>query len=306
MKKIFCIGETVLDIIFQDNHPVAAKPGGSMLNTAVSLGRTGMNPVFISDFGHDEAGEIIETFLTSNGVDTRFVERFTEGQTAISLAFLDAKRNASYSFYRNFPELRHLHNLPEAGAGDIVMFGSFFAISHEVRQPVWEFLMQAKSNGAFLVYDPNFRKPHLKKLPQFRPWILENINIAHITRGSAGDFMHIFEVNNAAGAYKEIVDHGGDSLIYTKSNEGVEVITPDLNLKMLVPDICPVSTIGAGDAFNAGLIYSLSILPGKSPLPLQQSEWEKIIHLAIEFSTNVCLSLDNYISHEFAQQVSHV
>lgn len=306
MKRIFCIGETVLDIIFRNNNPVAARPGGSMLNSAVSLGRLGLNPVFISDFGQDAAGDLIGNFLQENDVDTNCIERFTEGQTAISLAFLDEARNAVYSFYRNFPKERTLRNLPEAANGDLVIFGSFYAISREVRQPLWEFLLQAKSKGAFLVYDPNFRKPHLKKLPQFRPWILENIAIAQITRGSAGDFMHIFEVVDAAGAYKEISNHGGGSLIYTKSNEGVEVITPDLHLKMPVPEISPVSTIGAGDAFNAGLIYSLSAIPGANPLPLSRAEWKRVIGLAVAFSTNVCLSLDNYISKEFAQQVGHV
>lgn len=306
MKRIFCIGETVLDFIFRYEQPVAAKPGGSMLNTAVSLGRTGVNPVFISDFGQDLAGELILHFLADNDVDTRYVERFTEGQTAISLAFLDEKKNAGYSFYRNYPIQRDLTNLPTAEEGDIVMFGSFYAITLEVRQPLWNFLLKAKSNGAFLVYDPNFRKPHLKKLPQFRPWILENINIAQITRGSAEDFFHIFEHRDASSAYREITKHGGNTLIYTKSNEGVEVITSDLHLTMKVPEINPVSTIGAGDAFNAGLIYSLSKLSGANPLPLSKAEWEEIIRLSVEFSTNVCLSLDNYISHEFAHQVSHV
>ncbi|MFH1298006.1 MAG: carbohydrate kinase [Bacteroidota bacterium] len=306
MKKLFCIGETVLDIIFRDQQPVAAKPGGSMLNTAVSLGRTGLKPVFISDFGQDEAGNLILAFLIENGVDTSFVGRFTDGKTAISLAFLDEHRDASYSFYRDFPDERPFHRLPEAKDGDIVMFGSFYAISHEVRKPLWEFLLQAKTNGAFLIYDPNFRKPHLKQLPEFRPWILENINLAQITRGSIADFLHIFDVGDAQGAYKEISYHGGDTLIYTKSNEGVEVITPAMHMKMAVPEICPVSTIGAGDAFNAGLIYSLARLPGEKQLPLSEQEWEKTIRLAVEFSTNVCLSLDNYISSEFAQEVNHV
>ncbi|MBE0648530.1 MAG: fructokinase [Bacteroidales bacterium] len=306
MKRVFCIGETVLDIIFRNNLPVAAKPGGSMLNSSVSLGRVGLNPVFISDFGQDAAGELISHFLETNGVDTHSVLRFTDGQTAISLAFLDADSNASYSFYRNFPEKRNLSHLPDAQEGDIVIFGSFYAIDHEVRQPVWAFLLRARTNGAFLVYDPNFRKPHLDKLPQFRPWILENISIAQITRGSAVDFFQIFEVNDAAGAYQEIKNHGGDTLVYTKSNEGVEVITPEYHLKMAVPNICPVSTIGAGDAFNAGVIYALSELPKANPLPLDKGEWEKIIQLAIEFSTDVCMSLDNYISIEFAQKVRYV
>lgn len=306
MKRIFCIGEGVLDLIFRDEKPVAARPGGAMLNTAVSLGRMGSDPVFISDFGQDPPGDLIVHFLQDNGVDTRHVRRFDDGLTAISLAFLDDDSNAVYSFYRNYPAHRDLQELPAAEEGDIVMFGSFYAITHEVRKPLWDFLVNAKSNGALLVYDPNFRRPYLKKLPQFRPWILENINIAQITRGSAGDFCHIFEQKDAMGVYREIARHGGDTLVYTKSNEGVEVITPDLHLTMKVPEINPVSTIGAGDAFNAGLIYSLSKIPEANPLPLEKSAWEKIIRLSVDFSTDVCLSLDNYICHEFAHRVSHV
>ncbi|TSA27772.1 MAG: fructokinase [Bacteroidetes bacterium] len=305
MKQIFCIGETVFDIIFRDNQPVAARPGGSMLNTAVSLGRTGLKPVFISDLGLDAAGDLILASLESDGIDTRYVERFSDGQTAISLAFLDEKRNASYSFYRNFPETRLLRPLPQAETGDIVLFGSFYSISPEVRNPLWDFLTHAREHGAFLVYDPNFRTPYLKQLPNFRPWINENIAISQITRGSAGDFMHIFEVSDAAGAYEQVIAHGGKTLIYTKSDAGVEVITPDIHLSIPVPEICPVSTIGAGDAFNAGLIYSLAGRPAANPLPQSEPEWKSIILLAIDFSTDVCLHIDNYISPDFAENLKH-
>ncbi len=39
MRKIYGIGETVYDIIFKDGTPQAAKPGGSVLNSMVSLGQ---------------------------------------------------------------------------------------------------------------------------------------------------------------------------------------------------------------------------------------------------------------------------
>ncbi len=301
MKNIFCIGETVLDIIFRDNIPIGAKPGGSMLNTSVSLGRAGLRPILISDFGEDAAGDLIHNALLKNGVDIRYVERFTDGKTAISLAFLDENGNASYTFYKQFPEKRLTIDLPEAETGDIVLFGSFYSIDHDVRQPLWKFLLKAKQNGAFLIYDPNFRKPHIKQLPQFRPWIMENIALAEITRGSAADFLHIFDVPDAMGAYQEIVNHGGNTLIYTKSKEGVEVITEELHLQFHAPEIAPVSTIGAGDAFNAGLIYSLCHLPGETRVPASDRVWKGIITTAVEFSTNVCMNVDNYISTNFIQ-----
>ena len=39
MRKVIGLGETVLDIIFKDDQPVAAVPGGSTFNCLISLGR---------------------------------------------------------------------------------------------------------------------------------------------------------------------------------------------------------------------------------------------------------------------------
>ena len=42
MRKVIGIGETVLDIIFKDDEPVSALPGGSVFNELISLGRSGV------------------------------------------------------------------------------------------------------------------------------------------------------------------------------------------------------------------------------------------------------------------------
>ena len=46
MRKIYGIGETVLDIIFKDGQPQAAKAGGSVLNSMVSMGRMELPVIF--------------------------------------------------------------------------------------------------------------------------------------------------------------------------------------------------------------------------------------------------------------------
>lgn len=45
MKKVIGIGETILDILFKDNRPMNAVPGGSVFNSIVSLGRMGVAPI---------------------------------------------------------------------------------------------------------------------------------------------------------------------------------------------------------------------------------------------------------------------
>ena len=76
MPRIYAVGETLLDVIFRHNQPVSATPGGSMLNTAVSLGRLGTEVSFVSDYGQDHVGKIIDDFLNGNRVDTTFVQRY--------------------------------------------------------------------------------------------------------------------------------------------------------------------------------------------------------------------------------------
>ena len=43
MRKVIGIGETVLDIIFRNEQPINAVPGGSAFNAMISLGRCGVN-----------------------------------------------------------------------------------------------------------------------------------------------------------------------------------------------------------------------------------------------------------------------
>ncbi len=55
MRKVIGIGETVLDIIFKNNQPDTAAPGGSTFNSMVSLGRAGVSAYFISEVGNNQS-----------------------------------------------------------------------------------------------------------------------------------------------------------------------------------------------------------------------------------------------------------
>ncbi|MEI6455784.1 MAG: carbohydrate kinase [bacterium] len=309
MNKVFTIGETVLDIIFRQENPVAAKPGGSMLNTSVSLGRAGIPVRFISEFGHDPAGDLITGFLDENGVSTRHIHRYRDGQTAIALAFLDENQNASYSFYKSYPQERLMGSFPEVGKEDILLFGSIYAITGEIREQLTRIATQADESGAIIIYDPNFRASHLPELEKVRPMIMENLSMASIVRGSDEDFLNIFASENGRDAYGKMKEAGKSSkeqwLVYTTSHAGVRVIGKNLDLEIPVPAITPVSTIGAGDAFNAGMIFWLVkkklTLDGLGSM--KADEWEEMMKVAIRFASNVCMSYENYISANLLKEI---
>ena len=256
MRKIFGFGETVLDIIFKDGQPVAAKPGGSVLNAFVTMGRLGWNPRFISEYARDDVGALIDSFLTENGVHTGYINRFEDGKSALALAFLDSDNNARYSFYKDFPEKR-LQDLPDdLDAGDIILFGSIYASTPEVRDSVLRFLEMGKSRGALIVYDPNFRKAHLAELEKLKPMIIENIGYADIVRGSDEDFRLIFGLEEPADVASRI-DTSTRLLLLTQNSEEVHIFHKSNHLKVSAEKINPISTIGAGDNFNAGILHFL-------------------------------------------------
>lgn len=304
MRKIYSIGETVLDIIFKDGQPMAAKPGGSSLNSLVSLGRLGLNANFISEYGNDPVGDLIDFFLKNNHVNTDYVGRYTNGKSALALAFLDEANNASYTFYKDFPPER-LTNVPEITVqDDIVTFCSIYAITKAVRPNLVRFVHTAMKNRSIILYDPNFRAAHLHELEELRPLIMENFRMADFIRASDEDMRNIFGVHDSESAYRKVKDYC-PILVYTANTKGVTVHAPSGMYRFPVKKIEPISTIGAGDNFNAGIIFSLirDNISRDMLNNLSGDQWGKVIETAVDFATEVCLSWDNYISEEFAEKV---
>ena len=303
MRKTYAIGESLLDIIFRDGQPQTAKAGGSMLNSVVSLGRLKLPVSFISEYGYDDVGNLIDKFLKKNGVDTSFVHRYHDGNTALALAFLDKKNDAHYSFYKNYPSKRLDIIFPDLKNEDIVLCGSFYALSPGIRDKFKSFIRAAKENDAIVLYDPNFRKSHINEVENLKPLIIENIKMATIVRGSDEDFRNIFNVNNYEEAWKAIRKYN-KCMIYTYNSEGVYVRTSSYSGKFPVRKIKPVSTIGAGDSFNAGIIasfYRENVFRDNIE-EMGEREWRKIIGTAVEFASHVCMSYDNYIDLAFASK----
>ena len=94
MRKVIGIGETVLDIIFRDEQPISALPGGSTFNAIISLGRAGVGTRFISETGNDRVGRLITGFLEQNGCPASSVCIYPDSKSPLSLAFLNEKNDA--------------------------------------------------------------------------------------------------------------------------------------------------------------------------------------------------------------------
>lgn len=303
MRKVIGIGETVYDIVFKSGQPTAAVPGGSTFNSMISIGRCGIPADFLSEFGDDVVGSIIKDFMQANGVDPGYVN-ILPVKTPLSLAFLDENNDASYTFYRDPAGERPDFIYPEINPGDVVLFGSFYALNPDCRPLVKRFLETAKAKGAILYYDVNFRPSHVKDLGNIGNAIWENFALADVVRGSNEDFRTLFGIDDASEVFKEKISPYCSNLICTYGAAPLKVIDAQgLSLECPVEPIQTVSTIGAGDNFNAGFIYGL-IKNGIDKEMLRQGlsaeAWKSLVECAQSFSACCCQSSFNYITPEFA------
>ena len=303
MRRIFGIGETIYDILFRENKPVAAVPGGSVFNGLISLGRTGMNCTFITEIGADAVGQHILGFMQENGINTDYVSCYQGKKTAISLAYLDDNNDARYSFYKDYPNNRLDFEMPFIEENDIVAFGAYFSLNPVLRDKVKPFLQYAKDQGAILYYDLNFRDNHAHEVDNLRDTFRENFALADIVRGSHEDFINLFGFDDCRRIYGETSKYC-PRLICTRGRDGVTVIDHGHEFKFSSHPIIPVSTIGAGDNFNAGMIYGFvkDRICRQNLDSLTEEDWSGLIEYGIEFGTEACMTTENYVSKDFAER----
>ena len=300
--KVIGFGETVLDIIFKNDQPQKSVPGGSTFNAMISLGRTGVPGVMITETGDDHVGDIVRDFLIDNNINTDYVYRHKGTKSHLSLAFLDANNDAQYQFYKDHWNIAMPQEMPQIERGDIVIYGSFYCVNPKIRDFSRRFLETANKQGAFLYYDINFRASHKEDIPDIMENITENMRLASVVRGSNEDFEILYGAKTCDEAYN-IVKEYCPYFIYTNADKPVELRTPNLRASFPVKQVETVSTIGAGDNFNAGFCYAI-YKEGVASLETIKNEEElvafsRFIASGQKFSSVVCQSLDNYVPKDF-------
>ena len=306
MRKVIGIGETILDVIFKNDQPIGAVPGGSMFNGLISLGRVGMNAGFISETGNDRIGRKIIKFLEDNHVDASNISVYPEAKSPVSLAFLNDQNDAEYIFYKDHPNDKLDFIFPDIQPDDIVMYGSFYAVNPVIRPQMFAFLEHAQRQGAILYYDVNFRASHANDVMKVTPNILENLEFADIVRGSKEDFEVMFNKSEADIVYRSQISFYCKNFIYTQGADPLILKSVGgFSKDYPVAQTETVSTIGAGDNFNAGFVYGLvkyGITREMLEAGVAEDLWDKVIDEAQQFATNVCQSISNSVDQAFADK----
>lgn len=305
-RKVIGMGETILDILFQGNQPVAAVPGGSSFNSIISVGRAGVPCSFVGYTGSDIVGQQTIRFMEENGVATDYFQVRDDEKSAISLAFLNDDGDASYVFYKQPPRVSPGWQLPDMKEDDVLLFGSYYAACTGMRPLVTQMLEVAGKAGGIIYYDLNFRRSHQHELEALTPVIISNFRRSSVVRGSADDFEVMYGTRDARQIYEQHIRAYCPVFICTAGAGEVCVCTPSGTFRFQAPSITDVvSTVGAGDNFNAGFSCALIWEGVKRDelATLPEERWRSLIATACLFAGEACRSTQNYISPEFGKSV---
>ena len=128
--------------------------------------------------------------------------------------------------------------------------------------------------------------------------------MSDIVRGSIEDVRYVFGANSADEAYNSYISKLCPTFICTKGGDNVEVFSKVGKAEFPVPQVKTISTIGAGDNFNAGIVYGLikEQINRKQICCITPEEWGRLVPVATLFSANVCASMFNYVDIDFAEK----
>jgi fructokinase len=249
--------------------------------------------------GDDEAGSQLLKFLKDNHVNTDFVAIYKNCSTSKAIATLDKDSKPSYTFQKAYPSERRLRKPPPFTENDMLILGSMYSRDPEIEAFLDQYLLAAKRGGAVIVYDPNVRHNHQLKAESGKRMLFKNINYADIIKGSDEDFDNIFQLQIPSQIKDALLALNKDALIcLTLGAGGSKAYYKDIESEFIPERIKPVSTIGAGDAFTAGLVNFILKKHLANQKKLSENDLKNILQEASRFASIVCLSLDNYIPEQ--------
>lgn len=213
MKKIICIGECELNVVFEGAQPVGAMPGGRICAAAALMASDGLPVVMASEASSDPVGDIVVESLTSAGVDVSSLDRFTEGRTPVTLFTEDSDGTRHVTRYEDYNDESFDIVWPRVDKDCVVVFGGYYALDRRMRPRMLPFLNHCYESGATMVYVPGFMSNRESRITRVMPAILENLELAHIVIARAADLQLIFGLDTDDKAYSNHIDFYCRSMI---------------------------------------------------------------------------------------------
>jgi fructokinase len=255
-------GEAVIDLVDEGGGRYRAHPGGSAANVAVGLARLDVPCSLLARVSTDALGGQLTAHLAGNGVSLRDVVRAAE-PTTLALASLDEAGQAAYSFYfQGTADWQwHRDELPGALRPDVTALhaGSLGLAMPPGAQVIEDLLAAERARGQVTIsIDPNVRPALAATRADEVARVERQIRLAHIVKASEEDIRWLYPGlgwEPVARAWQRL---GPDVVVITLGARGAYALGPDgTEARRPARPVVVADTVGAGDAFSAGLLDAL-------------------------------------------------
>jgi fructokinase len=261
------IGEALIDMVghrgsaAHDRDTYRALAGGSPLNVAVGLARLGCPTTLLARLSGDAFGQLLAAHAHLNGVRLAGPKDAPEPST-LAIATVDPMGIATYAFYVEgtsdwqwtSDELRAI-----PAETTILHTGSLASWIAPGRSLITDTLQARRSSGQCLIsYDPNVRPGLLGGPAAARDLIEPYLPIAHVVKASDADLAWLYPDRDPLESLRAWADAGPDLCVLTRGGDGAAAIGANGTLvTSSARQVALIDTVGAGDAFMAGLLWTI-------------------------------------------------
>ena len=263
---ILCCGEALIDMIpsIDDAGQPGFTPhtGGAVFNTAIALGRLGINTGFLSGLSTDLFGRRLKEALRKSRVNTSLVITTSRPTTLAFLQIVSGK--PTYTFYNENTAGRILYpvQLPETPEHATTLFFGGISLINEPAAEFYQDLAMRESADRVIVLDPNVRVGIVADEERYRSRLVTLLPHTDILKLSDEDLNWMIpgpaDLEEKAA---RLSITGPRLVIITKGPDGAVAFRDgEMLADMPGASVTVVDTVGAGDTFNAGVLARLSVL----------------------------------------------
>lgn len=289
MKKVFCIGELLIDFVAENQgndlskaKEFTKKAGGAPANVACAISKLEGKSVFIGCVGDDPFGKFLLHILDNVNVD---ISQAQQSETFTTLAFvsIDANGERDFVFSRGADrELKYDSSLKKDFKGNMVHFGAATALlGGNLEDAYSRYFFDALTQNSFISFDPNYRVDLWKnKEEQFIKKCMPFVQKSHLCKFSLEEAQLISGKTDLTEACDVLHEIGTETIVITLGSEGTLLSTT--NYKKTIPSISvlPVDTTGAGDAFIGCLLKQIAASPNFDRVLKDENMLSKMVAMA--------------------------
>ena len=266
MLSLLSYGEVLVDFLPSsvNNPSYIPLAGGAPANVAVAYAKLGATGYFAGGISEDNFGTMLLQTLEDEGVNTAFVKRVKEANTALVLVSLDESGERTFNFYRhNTADTQYGKtqvdeiNWPSVG---IFHYCSNTLTNESMYDETLYALENAKANNVVISFDVNLRQQlwhDLTLLPERVETCIQKSDIIKLSKDEAEYLANIKQVD-VESYINFILTLGAKLIVITDGPNAVQVSCDSFSVLVDVPKISPIDTTGAGDSFISGFLFSLA------------------------------------------------